>query len=384
MSAILPCPEVTDIIREAGSGTFAVCMQCGTCTSVCPWNLVASYSPRTLIRLVSLGLEGFEGDSLWNCVTCHTCVERCPRGVEIADVVRATRSVVISMGSEPVEFRGPLGSLRADGNPWSGERSDRTKWREDLGVPAFGAETEWFLFTCCTQAYDARGARVGKALIGLLRRAGLSFGCLGREESCCGEMARKAGAEEVFAGLRASNTALFSEQAVRKVIVSSPHCLDAFTRDYPDLDGSLEVVHHTALLARLLEEGKLVPKREVPRRVTYHDPCYLGRHHGVYDEPRAVLSAIPGLTLVEMERSREKSLCCGGGGGGLWREIPAEQRFAVLRAREARETGADTIAVACPYCMSMLEDAIKVLDLENEIRVRDVAELLAESVGEDE
>ncbi|MCP4654292.1 MAG: (Fe-S)-binding protein, partial [bacterium] len=361
-----------------------VCMQCGTCTSVCPWNTVKSFSPRALLKYLSLGLDGVEDELLWNCVTCNTCVQRCPRGVDLVDVMKASRAVMVEMGSLPPSFSGPLGSLRSDGNPWLEHRRERVSWQDGLGIPEFCAETEWLLFTCCTQAYDARNRKVAKALVELLSRAGLSFGSLKEKESCCGDQGSKMGGAEVYDQLAEQNAALFKEHGVSRMIVASPHCFNAFTREYGDLSESIEIVHHAPLLLRLVQEGRLVPAREVKKRVTYHDPCYLGRHNDIYDEPRALLAAIPGLDLLEMPRNREHALCCGGGGGGVWREVPIDERFAVSRIEEARETGAEYIVTACPYCTIMFEDAVKVLNLEEEFFVCDIAELLAESIREGE
>ena len=382
--SVTPCLEVVDAILSVGGDSLQVCMQCGTCTAVCPWTLVKGFSPRSVLRLLSLGLEGVEEGPLWDCVTCNTCVSRCPRGVDMIDVVRSARAVMVEMGSVPPSFKGPLGCLRSDGNPWSGDRAERADWQEGLGVADYSAaETEWLFFTCCTQAYDPRNKKVARALVELFDRAGVSFGSLKNDESCCGDIPSKAGDAEVFARLAASNTTLLADRDVKKMIVGSPHCLNAFTKDYEELPGGMEVVHHTVLLSRLIEEGRLAPKGEVATRVTYHDPCYLGRHNGIYEEPRAVLAAVPGLDLVEMPRSREEALCCGGGGGGIWSEVPISERFAVLRIKEAQAVGAEVIATACPYCTVMFEDAIRALDAEDEICVRDVAELLAESVREE-
>lgn len=381
MNAVAPCLEIVDAILAVGGETMSVCMQCGTCSGVCPWNLVKEFSPRDLIRRVSLGMEGAEGDVLWNCVTCNTCNLRCPRGVDIIDVMRATRAMMIEMGSFPTSYRGPLGSLRTDGNPWMGDSSERSKWQEGLSVPDYTDETDWLYFTCCTQSYDPHNTRVAKALVGLFKKAGLSFGSLKNAEKCCGDVARKVGSD-VFDALESSNTTLFKDKNVTQIAVASPHCLNSFTKDYKDLAGVTQVTHHTVLLAKLMEKGQLHPTNEVKRKVTYHDPCYLGRHNGIYDEPRFVLSSIPGLELVEMPRHRETSLCCGGGGGGMWSEVPIAERFAVLRVKEAQKTGADVIATACPYCTNMFEDAIKVIGLEDELAVMDVAELLADSIGE--
>ena len=379
MTAVAPCIEVTDAILATGGETMSICMQCGTCTGVCPWNLVRKFSPRELIRFVTFGIEGIEGDALWNCVTCNTCVLRCPRGVDIIDVIRATRATMAEMGALPNSHRPPLGSLRTDGNPWMGERDERADWQKDLDVPEFQSGMDWLYFTCCTQAYDSRNTKVGKALIGLFKKVGLSFGSLKNQENCCGDMARKVGGD-VYYQLESANTTLFEKNGVHNIAVASPHCLNAFTKDYSELSGVNTVAHHTVLLAEWIREGRLTPSTSVPLKVTYHDPCYLGRHNGIYDEPRYVLTSIPGLELLEMPRSRETALCCGGGGGGMWSEVPMEERFAVLRVREAQETGAEVIATACPYCTNMFEDAIKVLDMEQEMAVLDVAELVARSV----
>ena len=383
MTAVTPCFEVAEAILAVGGDTLNICMQCGTCTAVCPWPLVKPFSPRLLVRMVTLGVEGIENEALWNCVTCNTCVERCPRGVDMIDVIRSTRAVMGEMGSLPPTYGAPLASLRSDGNPWMGDRADRSKWQADLAIPDFCAETEWLLFTCCTQAYDARNVKVAQALVSLLRTAGVSFGSLKNNESCCGDQASKAGAQDTYERLKLANTKLFEDSGVRQTIVASPHCLNSFTKEYEGFSGANGTVHHTQLLAKLVADGALKPTRPVARKVTYHDPCYLGRHNGIYDEPRAVLGAIPGLELVEMPRNREEALCCGGGGGGLWREVPIAERFAALRIKEALATGAEVLAVACPYCIAMFEDAVKVLGLEEQLAVRDVAELLAESVQGD-
>lgn len=380
MPAVNPMLEIADAVAEYGGATLHVCMQCGTCTGVCPWPLVASYSPRQLLRQVSLGLEESE-EAVWNCVTCNTCVVRCPRGVELIDVIKAVRTVMVESGAVPENLRGVLGSMSGDGNPWQGRREQRAEWAEGLDVPAFTPEHDYCLFACCTLAYDPRNQRIGRSVVQLLQRAGFSFGMLGTQESCCGDQARKVGADDVFQELANANVQLFRERGVRQMLVTSPHCLNAFRRDYRDLNGAVASEHYTQVLDRLLAGGRLKPAKAVDCTVTYHDPCYLGRHNGIYDPPRRVLQSIPGLELVEMPRSREESLCCGGGGGGAWAEHPPEQRFAVLRVREALDTGAQVIATACPYCTLMLEDAVKVLGVEDRIAVQDVAELLAHSVG---
>jgi Fe-S oxidoreductase len=194
--------ELTDLILEVGGQDLQLCIQCATCTGVCPWPQVKVFSARQVIRLASLGLEGYEQEDLWNCVTCGSCVVRCPRGVNVVDVMRAARAVMLEGGTGPETYRAPLASLRGDGNPWSGDRSERTAWAEGLDLSRFDGEQDYLYFTCCTQAYDPRNRKVARALMTVLQRAGVSFGLLDNTESCCGDQARKVGAEDVFLELR--------------------------------------------------------------------------------------------------------------------------------------------------------------------------------------
>lgn len=378
MSAIAPMLEITDAIMEVGGESLKICIQCGTCTAVCPWNLVDDFSPRQLLRLASLGLEGYEQDSLWNCVTCATCVDRCPRGVDMVDVIRSARGLLIEGGMVPPLFRSPFGSLRNEGNPWNSKRGERTDWAQGIDMPAFSADTENLFYTCCTHAYDSRNRKVAKEMASLLLGAGVSMGIIGTEESCCGDQAHKCGGVDIFMSLEASNSELFDSNGVRNIIASSPHCMNMFNKHYP---GDYNARHYTQVFSDLIKDEKIRLSKEVPAKVVYHDPCYLGRHNGIYEEPREVLKSIPGLELLEFERNRRYSLCCGGGGGGIWAEVDKDKRFSVLRIKEAQEAGANVIATACPFCMIMFEDALKAMGIdEDEMQIRDVAELLHQSV----
>ncbi len=381
MTVVSPMPELTDLILEAGGEELLRCMQCGTCAGVCPWPRVKQqFSPRQVIRYMSFGFEGYEEEDLWNCVTCNTCVSRCPRGIDLIEVMRAGRAVMLESGSGPRTFSGPLTSLRTEGNPWSGDRGERYGWASPGSIPDYSPDKEYLFFSCCTQSFDPRNRRVGQAMVSILQQAGVSFGSLGTAESCCGDQARKVGAQDVYEELESQNLALFEEHEVRNVIVASPHCLQTINREYA-AKRKVHAIHYAQLFDKLVKSGKLALSRPVEAKVTYHDPCYLGRHAGEYEAPREVLRAVPGLTLLEMPRNRERSLCCGGGGGGLWLDVPAEERFSVLRVQEAIDTGAEVIATACPYCTAMLEDAIKNLDVEDSIRVLDLAELVAQSMS---
>jgi Fe-S oxidoreductase len=285
---------------------------------------------------------------------------------------------MLESGIVPPLYRVPLSSLRNDGNPWSSAREERLDWAKDIAVPTYDDTTEHLFFACCTHAYDARNRKALKDMASLLLAGGVSMGVLGTEESCCGDQAHKCGGLETYTTLQDSNCELFTAHGVENIIASSPHCMNAFNNYY---DRGFRSVHYTQVFDKLIAEEKLAPTKEVPLKVAYHDPCYLGRHGGVYEEPRNVLRSIPGVEYIELPRNRERSLCCGGGGGGIWSEVDVEKRFSVLRINEAKEAGAQVIATACPFCTIMLEDGLKALGIEeDEMKIRDVAELLRESV----
>ena len=372
---------LTDVKAEIGD-LFLSCLQCGLCTSLCPVNRVGSYSPRRILR--QLTLENGTRQSLelavWGCVTCNECTSSCPRGIDIIDVIRAVRGLNIDLKNIPGVLEAPLKSLKENGNPWEELREKRDGWAGDLDLPAFKTEHEYCLFTCCTTAYDPDSKFSGQALVRLLEHAGVAFGSLGTRESCCGDPAHQTGAEAIFLPLEKQNTDLFLQTGVKKILTTSPHCMTSFKKTYAGLKEKVHSEHYTEVLDRLIREGRLKPSLKVDRTVTYHDPCYLGRHNGIYDAPRRVLLSIPGITLVEMAGNRESSLCCGGGGGGTWSNDPSIRGMGVLRVEEALGAGAEVIATACPYCIRMLNAAVKKLGVGDRIIVKDLAELLLQSV----
>jgi Fe-S oxidoreductase len=373
--------KVEAMVAEIGE-TFMSCIQCGTCTSVCPWNQVMDFSPRRILRQLALdtGTEASVDRAVWSCVTCNACGANCPRGIGIIDVMKAIRGLNITGGKIPASLTAPLDSLMDNGNPWGGDRAKRLEWAADLDMPGYTPEHEYCLFTCCTTAYDPDNQNAGRALPQLLAYAGITFGTLGAEESCCGDPAHKIGAVEIFSELALKNTELFFRTGVQKILTTSPHCLNAFRNFYGGLKGSVASEHYTELLDRLVTRGRLKPNLEMAATVTYHDPCYLGRHNSIYEAPRRVLQSIPGLTLIEMASNREDSLCCGGGGGGAWGDTPHGLRLSELRVEEALATGAEVIVTACPYCIRMLNEAVRALRVADRIAVRDLAELLMQSV----
>lgn len=382
MPALAPLREVADIIKEAGGEELKLCYQCGLCTGVCPWNIVRSFPVRRIMHQAQLGLVDFEDEDMWLCVTCQACVERCPRSVNIIDIMKAMRRGITELGiaKVPDSLRITIKNISGTGNPLGEPPENRANWAKDLDIKEYTEGTEWLYFTGCMASYDPKLQRIPRAIVNLLKKAQVDFGILGNRETCSGESVRKAGDEQLFQTLAQTNIDTFKEFGVKKIVTTSPHSYHTFKNEYPELGGNFEVIHYSQLLAELIKEGRLKPAKELNKKVTYHDPCYLGRHNGIYDEPREILHSIPGIELVEMPRSRENSLCCGGGGGGIWMETKKGERFADIRLEEAVEASASVLAVACPFCMSMFEDSVLSLDKGDIIEIKDIAELIQEVI----
>ena len=255
-------------------------------------------------------------------------------------------------------------------------RDRRADWAKELSVKTFTEGTEVLYFPCCYPSYDSRLKKVAIATVNILNRAGVDFGILGPKENCCGESIRKTGDEELFRHLARENIKTFIDNGVKKILVSSPHCYHTFKNEYPEFKVNFEVIHVSQYLFELINEGRLELTKEYSKKVTYHDPCYLGRHNGIYDEPREVLKKVPGLELVEMAESREDSLCCGGGGGGIWMDVPKAERFSDLRLEQAIEVGAEVLVTSCPYCITNFEDSRLTREDTEVIEVRDIAEVI--------
>ncbi|RLG72668.1 MAG: hypothetical protein DRO11_01730 [Methanobacteriota archaeon] len=374
--------EVVDTIVEAGGDSVRRCYQCGVCTATCPLPLVKEFNLRRIFRMVQLGLGEF-GDELWICTTCKACETRCPRDVETIEIMRAIRSMYVDIGAVPQMLRSAISGMVAEGNPWSNPQSQRTNWLEKiepgLKVPTYSGE-EYLLFVGSTCSYDPRAQKVVTALAETLQLAGTSFGILGNQEKCCGDCAYTIGDDKTFKKLLDHNKALLKEAGACKVVTPSPHVYNMLKKEYPKFGVETEVFHHTELLYNLINSGKLALRKKVDCLATYHDPCYLGRHNNIYEEPRYVLESIPGLKLVEMPRNRENSLCCGGGGGGMWIETKKGERISEPRVEEAVETGAEYLVVSCPFCMLMFDDTIKTMGKEDAITVVDVAELVRRAI----
>jgi len=303
--------------------------------------------------------------------------------VEIIDVMRAMRRLLVPDGVVPASIpnlRSVMTSIASVGNPWGQEPQDRANWAKDLGVKEFAEGTELLYFPCCYPSYDPRLKKVAQATATLLNKAAVDFGILGSKENCCGESVRKAGNETLFKRLARENIKNFVENGVRKILFSSPHCYHTVKNEYPDFKVNFEVVHITQYLSQLVREGKLEFNKAYGKKVTYHDPCYLGRHNGIYDEPREVLKKIPGLELVEMPDAREDSLCCGMGGGRVWMETAKGERFSDLRLQQAIGVGAEVLVTSCPYCISQFEDSRLALKDGVTLEIKDITEVLQEVI----
>ncbi|MGQ9824685.1 MAG: (Fe-S)-binding protein [Desulfotomaculales bacterium] len=383
MEVAVPFKEARDEINQSGGEIVKFCYECGKCDTVCPWNKVRDFSVRKIMRAAVFGLTEIESEDIWCCTTCGRCSARCPRGVKQPEAMVAFRRIATKYGVFPAPVR-PLravnAGLSAEGNPFGEERARRAGWAAGLPVKTFTEGTEMLYFPGCYPCYDPRLKKVAKATVDILTKAGVDFGILGTKESCCGESIRKTGNEELFKRLARENIKAFVENGVEKILVSSPHCYHTFKNEYPQFKVNFEVIHITQYLLGLLSEGKIKISKDFRKRVTYHDPCYLGRHNGIFEEPREVLKRIPGLELVEMPEAKKNSLCCGMGGGGIWMETPKDQRFSNLRLQQAVAVKAEVLVTSCPYCLTSFEDSRLILNYGELIEIKDITEVLQEVV----
>jgi Fe-S oxidoreductase len=380
LEIVAPFKEAIDAIKETGGEAFKLCYQCGLCDTVCPWNRVRNFSMRNIVRQAMFGLSEIESEDIWRCTTCGNCPQRCPRRVETIEVGVSLRRIASGAGISPAPIHAVSASLGAEGNPLREERKNRADWAEGLNVKTFAEGMEILYFPGCYLCYDSRLKKVAAATANILNKAEVDFGILGPEENCCGESIRKTGDEALFKRLARENIKAFIENGVKKILVSSPHCYHTFKNEYPEFKVDFEVVHVSEYLFELFNEGKLELAKEYGKKVTYHDPCYLGRHNGIYDEPREVLRKIPSLELLEMADSRKDSLCCGGGGGRIWMDTPKGERFSGLRLEQAIEVGAEVLVTSCPYCITNFEDSRLILDDSEAPEIKDITEIIQEVI----
>ena len=383
METVAPIQEIIEVIKESGGDAFKLCYQCGLCDTVCPWNRVRAFSMRKIIREATFGLTDIETEEMWRCSTCGNCPRQCPRGVKIIEAGVSLRRISTEYGVFPTPvspIRGVSASLLGKGNPLSEDREKRADWAEGLSVKPFAEGMEILYFPGCYLCYDPRLKKVAQATAKILKAAGVEFGILGSKENCCGESIRKSGDEELFKRLARENIKTFVENGVQKILVSSPHCYHTFKNEYSEFRVNFEVVHISQYLAELVKDGRLQFHGEYGKKVTYHDPCYLGRHNGVYDEPREVLKQIPGLELVEMPDTLEDSLCCGGGGGRIWMETVKGERFSDLRLEQTVNVEGEALVTSCPYCITHFEESALSFEEGQAPEIKDITEVVQEAI----
>ncbi len=383
METVAPFKEIIDEVEANGGDAVKFCYECGKCDTVCPWNKVINFSMRKTIQEASYGLSEIEREEIWRCTTCGKCPQQCPRDVKQIDDMVALRRMATGYGVFPAPVR-PIRTVTSglynQGNPFNEDRATRAAWAEGLSVKPFAEGMEVLYFPGCYLSYDSRLKKVAQATARVLNKAGVDYGILGSKENCCGESIRKTGNEQLFKRLARENIKTFVENGVKKILVSSPHCYHTFKNEYPEFSVNFQVIHVSQYLLELVNKGKLQIRKEYGKKVMYHDPCYLGRHNSIYDEPREVLKKIPGLELSEFAESREESFCCGMGGGRIWFETPKEERFSNIKMEEAVGRGADELVTACPYCITQFEDSRAVLNYSDVIQVKDITEILQEVI----
>jgi len=358
------------------------CMQCGKCSAGCPESGRTDLNIRRIIcELTASSLcELKQTDPLWDCTSCSNCSLRCPRGLEPHELIIGLRGLLIEEGEIPSTARDALEGVFKHGNPWGRIRQKREEWTEGLDVKKFSdtAKDAALYYVCCA-VYDPRVQNVVRSISAVLSAGSVDFGILGVEESCCGSEMRRMGEAGLFEMIAEDNVKLFRDNGVKRIVTTSPHCYDVIKNQYKTED--IIVQHYAQCIEELLNKGDLKLAKNLGKTVVYHDPCYLGKQNNVYDEPREILKAIPGINYVDFDRCREKSLCCGGGGGRMWFEGSAsDERLAQTRIKEAAEMDVDIIATACPFCLLTLEDAVKTTGFEEKILIRDVSELIAEAL----
>jgi Fe-S oxidoreductase len=383
VETVAPFTEVIEEVKEKGGDAVKFCYQCGKCDTVCPWNRVRKFSMRKLIREATFGLSEIEKEEIWRCTTCGKCPQRCPRDVKQIDDIVALRRMATGYGVFPAAVkpvRTVYAGVTSQGNPFGEDRMKRAEWADGLSVKTYAEGMELLYFPGCYLSYDPRLKKVARATVSILKKAGIDFGILGSKENCCGESIRKTGNEQLFKRLARENIKTFVDHGVKRILVSSPHCYHTFVNEYPEFKVSFDIVHISQYLSELITTGRLSITGAYPKKVIYHDPCYLGRHNNIYDEPRDVLHQIPGLTLTEFSECREDSLCCGMGGGRIWFETPMNERFSNIRLEEAVKSGAAELVTSCPYCITNFEDSRAVLNYSEVIQVKDITEILQEVI----
>jgi Fe-S oxidoreductase/nitrate reductase gamma subunit len=374
---------------------FDACVECGRCQAVCPAYLAGTaLNPKQIIVKLKRHLHGqrpgpihgelIKADELWACTTCMACVQECPAFIDIVDtIIDLRRYLTLSEGALPSTAPRSLQNIQRAGNPWGLPAGERLAWAHGLEVPVLepGTEVEYLYWVGCSASYDKRNQAIARSVVAILKKAGVSFAVM-QEERCHGEVARRLGEEYLYQTVQAETVAALNRYRFRKVITHCPHCFNTIKNEFPQFGGDYEVVHHSVVIEELIRSGRVKPVKPLAATVAFHDSCYLGRYNGIMEAPRRVARSVPGLRVVEAPRNRERGLCCGGGGGHMWMEVPSKKRVNIIRTEELLATGAGVVATACPFCLAMVDLGRKVIEAEERLAVKDISELVAESLGE--
>jgi Fe-S oxidoreductase len=387
------------------------CVVCGNCQELCPAYATGKpLNPKKVIQdlkkhllkvgpaMVKAKTKGGEvpedinvtlagnvvtEDEIWACTTCGACDVVCPVWVDHIDkLVDLRRNLVLEQSLIPETGKVALEGIEKRGHPWRGTTLTRTDWADGLNIKTMAedANVDTLFWVGCTEALEDRSIRISRAFAKVMQQAGIKFGILGTEESCCGDPARRLGNEYLFQTQAQQNIEILKGYKVTKIVAACPHCYNTLKNEYPQFGGNFEVMHHTEFLDNLIKEGKIQTNKGGYGTITYHDSCYLGRHNDIYQAPRQVLKAVPGIKLVEMENNKKRGFCCGGGGGHMWLEERIGTRISENRMDQIIATRADLVATACPYCLQMFDDAIKAKQVEEKLKVKDIAEIIADSM----
>lgn len=384
------------------------CTECGRCQDLCPaWNTGKPLSPKSIILDLKSNLyenkdlilankpdevtpvidNKVTEDVIWACTTCRACEIACPVFIEQTDKIYEIRRNLVMMESKfPAEVQTVFKNMETNYSPWAFSASDRANWAEGLDVKTMAevgdtSNVDVLLWVGCAGSFDDRNKKVLRSFVSLLKKASVKFAILGTEEQCTGDAARRIGNEYLFQTLATANIETLNRYQVKKVVTACPHCFNTLKNEYKDFGGKYEVIHHSQYISGMIREGKLKPANALNAKVTFHDSCYLGRWNNVYDEPRAVLEAVPGVEFVEMKNHHDQSMCCGAGGGRMWMEEKIGKRVNITRTEQAIDTGASIIAASCPFCMTMMNDGVKAKEKQDTVKIMDIAELMDQATN---
>ena len=390
-------PNITSSLSFAPIQRLSLdaCTNCGRCQEVCPaYASGRDLTPRLIVQDLGTDMRQGKGQNVfstgvireqevWSCTSCNACVEACPVFINPLEYILDFRRTLVAEGKIDKMKQTFLENIGRSNNPFGLPQSDRLNWLEEKGVPTIteNPDAEYLYWVGCQGSYDPRARKITESVVKILKAAHVNFAILGNDEVCTGEPVRRLGEEARFQELVMRNLETFKASGVKKVVVHCAHCFNTFLNEYPEFGASFKVVHHSQLISELISSGSL-KIGELSTKVTFHDPCNLGRMNGVFEAPRKVLQSMKGLQVIEMDRNRAKSFCCGGGGANVWYQVPEKRKIGVIRVEEAMRTGAETLAVACPFCITMFEDGAKALGNEN-LRVKDIAEIIADGLPDD-